>query len=76
MENNNARETRDKIVEIDTRNRLEMDQRFNKVDSINEEIARLKSQIKKQNTWTILSTLFALAAAAAASSPYWLKLLG
>ena len=53
-----------------------MDQRFSKVDSLNEEIVRLESQIRKQNTWTVLSTLFALAAAAAASSPYWLKFLG
>ena len=72
----NARETRDKIVEVDTRNRTEMEQRFKKVDALNDEIVRLKSQIKKQNTWTVLSTLFALAAAAAASSPYWLKFLG
>lgn len=72
----NARETRDKIVEIDARNRAEMDQRFKKVDSLNDEITRLKAQIKKQNTWSILSTLFAIAAAVAASSPYWLKFFG
>ena len=64
----NARETRDKIVEVSTRTQTE-------IESMKNEVVLLQAKIKQQRGWSIISALFALAAAAAATSPYWLKLI-
>lgn len=47
LETNNARETRDKIVETDARARAEMDAHFKSVEQLTAELAAMKAQQRK-----------------------------
>ena len=64
LETNNARETRDKIVETDARMRAEMDTKFKMIDQISSELALLKKQQKTAKIFAALGFVSALLATA------------
>lgn len=63
METNNARETRDKIVETDARARAEMDNRFKTVEQLTTELAAMRAQQKKAQIMGAVGGISAILAA-------------
>ena len=72
LETNNARETRDKIVETDARMRADLENRFKMIEQINTELSAMKKQQKIAKIFAALGFVSALLATASSALHFFI----